>query len=286
MVFQQYQDPTVSKYLNYGYWWQAHREKIIRAARAFLIGLAAVFWLVTAYFVYGLLTTPGFGEILTAMAQTRAPVGELHQKSAPSPVRVLETQVIKSGEQRVDFLAAVENPNPNWSVEVEYAFVWAGGESMSSAAALLPGEKTVLLTAGVTVAAAPETASVRVAPIDWQRLRDRQTAARLNQIVAALTINNQRFVQEDAAAVAYEATNNSIYDLRDVRFIVVLSRFGKALAAGVNEQEILSAGQTVNLELRWPAALPAGASIIVYPRLPLLSPGAARSGKGGGVMQF
>lgn len=286
MVYQQYQDPTVNKYLGYGYWWQANREKTVKIARNGLIGVCLLFWSLAAYKGYGLVTAPGISELIMQTAAARSDILALHQKFAPQAVRVLESAVIPVSEQEVDFLAAVENPNPTWQVEVEYSFSWDRGQTLPSAVFLLPGEKTVLYAAGVTTASAPAAVRAEVRPIAWQRVRDRRVLARLAAIASALKFSEEKVTSEESTtAVSYLAANNSIFDLVEVQFLAVLSQIGRPLAVGINTLDNWPAGAIVPLEYRWLKSFPPSAIVKIYPRVNLLSPDSWKV-RGGGEIQF
>lgn len=283
MVFQQYQDPTVNKYLNYGYWWQAHKEAVFKISTRILIGICIVFWSLAAYLSYGFFTTAGFDRLLAETAQSRSDVFALHEKFAPQPVRVLETSVIPVAAQEVDFLALVENPNPAWYAEVEYVFSWDNGQTLPAATFLLPGEKTVLYTAGATAASAPAAARAEVRPRAWQRVRDGRMLARMTEIMLALKFSEEKVISEDVAtAVSYQAANNSIYNLAGAQFIVVLSQIGRPLAVGINSVDSWPAGAVLPLEYRWLKSFPS-ATAQIYPRVNLLSPESWKSPSGGEI---
>lgn len=272
MVYQQYQDPTVNKYLGYGYWWHANREKTAKITRSILIGVCLLFWSLAAYHAYGLLTAPGISELIAQTAVTRSDILTRHEKFAPQAVRVLESAVVPVGEQEVDFLATVENPNPTWQVEVEYSFSWDGGQTLPSAAFLLPGEKTVLYSAKASVASIPTAVRAEVRPITWQRVGDSRMLARLAEIASALKFSEEKITSDEGVtAVSYLAANNSIFDLVEARFLVVLSQIGRPLAVGINTLENWPAGAVVPMEYRWLKSFSPSASVKIYPRINLLS---------------
>lgn len=270
MVFQEYQDPTVAKYLKYGYWYRAHKEKLFKILRLSLIIISSLSFLATGFFAYGLLMSPNQAQVISQITAPLSSIAEMHQKFAPAEPRLLETSVVAIDENSVNFIAIVENPNKNWYMEIEYVFSWDGGETTSQTTWLLPGERTMLSSGSVTVALLPATASFRSRVTKWQRIKDALVLDRWSNILSNLRFVDQSVNNDEAGtSVLYTVQNSSIYDLRDIRFMVALSQIGKVAAVSINQIENLSAQTSVALESRFLSSLPTNLSVDIYPRINL-----------------
>lgn len=271
MVFQEYQDPKVGKYLRYGYWYSAHRPVLKQYERRFLAGLCLVIWVWFAFNLYQYIRAVApYEAMMRDLASTHMPVEALHQSRAPQALAVGEAFVMPSGEQTADFAARASNPNERWRVAVDYVFSWPGGKTLSQSAFILPGGKTILSARGVTVNALPEAATLELTAVRWQWLRAAESVDRARTLSGQIVVSEARVAAADGASVAsYTISNQSIYSFWQPRFLLAITRGEQIVAVGLNELPELPAAGQFNMEYRVLDNL-AGASLEVYPLIDVL----------------
>ncbi len=278
MVYQEYQDPKVGRYLRYGYWYSAHRSVFRQYGRRFLLGLGAVIWSFFAFNLYQYIRAAlPYEAMLRDLAATAMPLDSLHQSRAPQALIVDEAFVMPgAGEQTADFAARAFNTNDRWYATADYVFSWPGGRTLAQSAFLLPGGKTVLTARAVTVNVLPESASVEIAAVRWRRLRTNESLERVRVLPAQIIISAEQVAAgEDSSSVSYTVSNQSIYSFWQPRFLLAITRGGRIVALGLNELPELPAGGQFDLEYRLLASV-AGAAVEVYPLLDVLDPAVYR----------
>lgn len=285
MVIQQYQDPRVGKYLKYGYWYQAHRGQVHNLERNVLLILVAIIWALLAYFVYGfILSQSQYNQVLEDLTAERVNVLALQQARAPRPIEIGPVAVLPGENQtRADFMAVAENANPHWYLEIDYNFIWTGGQTTSETTLILPQSNAVLSSRGVTVNSLPMAADLRLLATRWQRLRTNAAKERAAAVKAGIVIASPVARNDSGGAVsaAYTVKNQTIYNWLTPRFVVVLSHGGAPAALGVNEIPELASGSDAELEYRWRQSLPTGLSAEVYPALNPFDPASYHLPAGG-----
>lgn len=270
MVIQQYQDPRVGKYLQYGYWYQAHHSQLHNLWCRSLLALVIVVWAILAYLVYNfVLSQAQYNQVLLDLTRANGDVLVLQQARAPQPPQIGAVSVFSGENQtRADFMALAENPNRNWRVAVHFIFVWAEGQTTSATAFILPGGKAVLASRGVTVNNLPLAAELRIIGMDWYRLRTPAETERVTAVSTGIIIASPRAEQANGATRAvYTVENRSVYDWLSPRFTVILYQGAAPVAIGVNEVPQLLSGLEQEIEYRWRQALPGALGVAVYPEL-------------------
>lgn len=276
MVYQEYQDPKVGKYLRYGYWYSAHRRTFKQYWLGFIFSLTFVIWAWLAFNVYQYIRAAvPYEAMLRDLAGEYMPIADLHQSRAVAAVAVDEAFVMPGGaEQTVDFAARAYNPNERWAATADYFFTWPGGKTLAQSALLLPGERTLLTARGVTINARPEAAGLELAAVRWQRLRTVRSLELARALPGQITVSEERVAPAAGASVAsYTVTNRSIYGFWRPRFLLALTRAGQIVALGLNELPDLPSGGQFALEYRVLENI-SGASLEVYPIIDVLDPSA------------
>ncbi len=188
------------------------------------------------------------------------------------PLQVSWTRVfpISSGSYYV--IAVVENPNAGIGIEhLPYTLRLTDDSGLlvttrEGETFVNPREKLVIFEGGITTGArVPTRASITFGSnFDWRRLS-------LDK--PALSVEKRSFSNEGKPQLVVAVTNNSIYDLAQVKLPVIMSdRSGNAFAGSSTVIDHLAKSETKTVVFTWPspfAALPA--SIDVYPRVNLFS---------------
>lgn len=194
MVIQQYQDPSVERRLAIGFWYQEHRTALLKVIASALIGANGIFWAYTLYGVGRLvLDAQNSARRNAELIEPLSDVVAVHRSLAPEPLAIDDVFVLPSASEpnaaapgRVDFLARVRNENPDWIMDVSYAFRWEGGESERARWLLLPEEETTLAAIGAPVESLPGGVTLD-ADIAWERVRDPSVLIRPRDALAGIS---------------------------------------------------------------------------------------------------
>ncbi len=260
MVIQQYQDPSISRVLKFGFWFQERRVKLAKMLVGALIGVNALFWAYTLYGVFML--AQDARNSASRSAELVAPLSDvaaLHQANAPAPLAADSAIVLLSASEsnaaipaRVDFLARVRNPNPDWIMGITYTFRWEGGESLPEEWLLLPEAATYLAAVGVPVSELPGDAEL-VADIAWERVKDLDTLIRPREAAAGISVEDfdvaaRNGITDLSATVA----NASQYTVKGPSLVLVAHGFGgEPVAAWRYAPELIGSGETVTTVRRF-----------------------------------
>jgi len=285
MVFQAYEDPKLDKYLRYGYWYQEHKDTLYKGAILTVLLVLGALWVHLFYQLYQFVQeTASYERMSQSIATPTTNIEQLHLDR--SPAKPVVEKIYSSAGQRgdtADFGAVVENSNPDWIIEVSYAFIWPGGSTEPASGLLLPGQRAFLTTRGVPASEVPSGVRVTVDPVSWERVTDRALLNRIYEAYAQLTFPKKIVSRLDDSTIAtYEVHNGSIYDISVLRFDIVLTRGENAVAFGRNDLETLKSGDTVELTARWLQRFAGGTALQVYPWVDLRDPALLRLPTGDG----
>ncbi|MBI4122653.1 MAG: hypothetical protein HY462_01510 [Parcubacteria group bacterium] len=268
MVFQEYQDPKVGKYLKYGYWYAAHKERLYRILVSALLAIVALVWFNLLYRTYAYMQgRQAHQAVLRALVRPLVDAEALRNARAPQAVRITKVAVMAGAQENTaDFAVFLENPNPNWYVELEYSFAWPGGSTVSQSTFLLPGQARPAVTRGATINGLPANVEAEVTAIVWRRIRGQEELAAIVDTASGIVVSGARADSfGDATSAEYSVRNGSRYDILDAEFLVVLSRLGEPIALGVNSVDEFESGAEKELAYRWLVGLGSGLSVDVYP---------------------
>lgn len=284
MVIQQYQDPSVNRWLAFGFWYQERKAMLVKVLVRALIAVNALFWLYTLYGVALLvLDMRASGRRTAELIAPLSDVAALHQANAPEPLAILGITVLPSALEsniaaasRADFLARVQNPNPDWIMDVEYAFRWEGGETETNRWLVLPGNETFLAVIGAAVSGLPGAAEAElVTSIAWERVKDpsilvRPADALSGILVETSEVNSYNNITDLSAVVA----NQSQYTIIGPTFVLVAARFGgEPLAVWVQKSDALPSGGSITSQRRFLRPIPGSLDVSVYPNIDAWSQG-------------
>lgn len=282
MVIQQYQDPSVTRWLKFGFWYQEHKAALAKILVGGLIGANALFW---AYTLYGMgtlvVSSRSDDEWHAELAAMPADIAAIHASHAPLPLAVHEVWAVPSASEpdsfaavRADFLALVENPNPDWIMRINYAFQWEGGQTESREKIVLPESETYLAILGAPVAGAPADAEL-LSDIAWERVRDPSKLVRPALALGGISAETAKVaLRAHATDVRVVIQNQSQYTVIAPSLLLVATSFsGEPIAAWEHVGTIASGGE-ITSERRFLRVLPSSLEVAVYPDFELFDDGA------------
>ncbi len=268
MVFQEYQDPKLGRYLKFGYWYVQNKEKIYKIfISMFLVFLGIVlFNLVYSFYIYTN-EAGSYNNMIESMAVPIADTEKIRELMSPKDIQVTGIwTILPNTPNTADFIAILENPNNNWYIEFDYYFSWESGKTLSVSSFLLPGEKRPVFVRGVTVNSFPQDSDLSILNVKWKRMKDRGEISRIFEIQ-----DNIQIFESGVSSVFNSTTgkfsvlNRTIYDISEIDFLSVLYRLDKPVALGINSVDVFKSGDTRVFEQRWLLTFGGGLSLKVYP---------------------
>ncbi|MBI2050845.1 MAG: hypothetical protein HYT31_03485 [Parcubacteria group bacterium] len=295
MVIQQYQDPSVSRWLKFGFWYQERKPLLAKTLIGLLLSINALFWAYTLYGAATLVAGMRSDERLYAELAAKGAdvdVAALHQAQGPEGLVIDGVFALPSAGEahtgpvgRADFLALVSNPNPGWIMRVSYSFQWEGTQSGFSEKIVLPESQTFLARLGEAVSGVPDSPEL-ITTIAWQRVRDPSILVRPAGVLASIRVETSEVASRGTATdISAIIANESPYTVITPSLLMVATRFsGEPAGAWVSTQTIGS-GERIQAQRRFARPLPAGLEVSVYPDFDLFDEGAYRL-RGAGNIPF
>ena len=221
------------KQLKIGYWWVTHKSQL---KKWWVIILLVIDVLIMLFVLFKLILVIAYwsrdSRIPEKMSFSYINFIGYHQSNDPQDIKVIDELALPQslGTQAVDLIAKVENPNQKWASEnLQYRFKYGQATSDSLTTYLMPQETKYLLAYGLASEEMGADPKLVIESVNWQRI---EQPAKLPLIDLQITdINPQRISLKDATGyslrVSAKVTNQSIYSLKKVRFIVLLSSGGR-----------------------------------------------------------
>lgn len=252
-----------TKELKWSFWFVKNRLALKRAGIIALIFLDAV---LVVFPVYGFVNYFWFKNsrdqaAVAAVGQQLGKSSVARQEAATAkPLLVDLATVFDNGNGTYDFVASVENPNPNWYALITFNFAVTGASSTASRTMyVLPGEKKFLDILGEKRDDAPVAAEVNVINEKWSRLNahDYPEVAGFLKERQNFTISDGVFSPaggSDADVSANQITfllrNDSAYNFWSVPVQVALWRGGSLVGLEEVPVDQLKTGELRRIDLR------------------------------------
>lgn len=142
------------------------------------------------------------------------------------------TRVFASSPGKYDFVAQVLNPNERWVAFVEYSYQYAGGQTDTEVAIVLPAGETPFVLAGHEAERFPAQPTLVVHDTQWMRADPHEVPDVAAYMAARLdfSVEEMDFTGAGATGLAhrleFDLINNSAYSYREPSFYVMLYRTG------------------------------------------------------------
>lgn len=221
------------KQLKIGYWWVTHKSQLKKWR---VIVLLVIDVLIILFVLFKLILIVAYwsrdSRIPEKLSFSYINFIGYHQNNNPQDIKVIVQLALPQslGTQAFDLIAKIENPNQKWATEnLRYYFKYGQAASDSLTTYLMPGETKYLLAYGLKSEAGGGEPRLTIENVNWQRI---EQPAKLPQIDLQITdINPQRISLKDAAGyslrVSAKITNQSIYSLKKIGLVVLLSSGGR-----------------------------------------------------------
>lgn len=260
-------------------WLVNHRDQL---RKWWLISLVVLDLLLLAFSVVGGFVIGADGRSIDHQLTVRAAAPLLS-----APVRVALAEPLNLGTaravpvdlRRVDLVAEVTNPNPQYAVaSLQYRFRYGTELLATRETFLLPGSRRFVFEPNVPrpkgTGAAEPSVSLEVLEVRWRRPRDldltRQIDFQTKSVSFDATATTSGQPPRPAPRLTAMLQNNSIHSFRRVEVSIGLFRDGQPVAV---ESVPISDWKTFTertIDVQWLTTLPADAQVVIVSQVNLL----------------
>lgn len=284
-IIKDYKDTSglSTRKLNFGLWVAANREKFRQALIVFLSLIILFSWTYSihgfAYYVF-----KGMDEdnkIIEEMLKVNAINHEYIERMAARDLIVSPVNILKSDQDKYDFLVKIENPNLNRAGKFKYCFM-AGEEKIACAENfILPGEKKYLLILSQKLKNRPGNVSSKFENIGWQRIDlhkypdwDKFYDEHLN-----ISVSNVIFKNAYASGLSeklnfnnleFEAVNNTPYNYWEVGFSILFYSGNSIVGANRYSAQEFMSQEKRQIQMSWPGNLSGVTKTEIRPEINIL----------------
>lgn len=168
-------------------------------------------------------------KLLTGQTQEFQNYAQLQNLYKAKDIQVLEVQYYGSALNRYDFFATAVNPNERWIANVDYHFVYSGGETKVYRSTLLPGSKRPLAAFGQEIESYPGEARFVLDHVTWETIDPHKIFNVGAYLKERLMFNFDNFVFSPPSktgasvpAFSFDLYNDSAYSFWEAVFYVEL----------------------------------------------------------------
>lgn len=273
--------------LKAGYWYVTHRV-LLRKLGIFILAILAgsllVFGIKGIIDYYG--TDASSREALLAdISKNKLNQQLLVELNNPSDLQVLETEVIKTGENMYDLYTEVYNPNQRWYIEsFDYYFILGDDEKTEiKTDFVLPEQTKYVLNLGFKSQGIVNSANLIVENVKWLKVFDYEETRNkfLNfsfeniEILAAKQSGLSK--KEDIANMRFDVINKSAYNFWQPRFVVFVLKRDKVIAVTQTILDSINSGEQKTESLNIFQAIPRGVDLKIVPDINILNPDVFKS---------
>ncbi len=266
---------TTERQLKAAYWFVTHKQALARLG----IGILLAFDVLTVgYGLYGLtdyflISWNRDLAMRQALASTRVS-HELIERLAPKQLVARAVDVFTSGPGRYDFLATVQNPNPDWHATFRYQFV-AGGEATEEAEGfILPAEEKYVGQFAREVGGVPRQAEFRLTKLIWHRLNrhvirdyDSWKRDRLNFVLSNVAHTSTLRLDQVIGRTSFDIENRTGFGYWRTGLFVVLLRSAAPAAANYVTLDNFDAASRRHVDVNWFEQLPSISTVDIRPEV-------------------
>lgn len=282
-----------TKKLNFGLWYVLRRERFKKILIGFLAAVAAVSWLYTLYgFFYYVIWGMKQDRLLAyELVKTNAIGHDYVAQISAKDLQISSIEVLKSANQKYDFIAKIKNPNQKWRAEFSYYFYSGDKRTEALRGFVLPDEEKYLVAFNQD-ASGGSAVRLAIENIGWSRINPHEipdweyfSADRLNiavkDIIFTPASRSGLTDKINLNQLSFTAINKTAYNFREVDFIVLLNSGGAVI--GVNKYKLkdFMSGEERQIQANWPGVSGRVSKAEVIPEVNIMDDGAYLKFEGG-----
>lgn len=275
--------------LKAGYWYVTHR---VLLRKIFVFSLAIISGALLLFGIWGLINyyvveSAGRQALQTDLAKAKLNYQLLSEINKPLDLQIMETEVVKAGDNAYDFITNVVNPNAQWAVEsFDYYYLFGEEKTNVKSEYILPGQSKLVLYLNYPPDGFIGSASLIMENIKWKKAanfsewQEKVMQFAFENQVALSSKKSGLSEQELISTIQFDVLNKSPYSFWEPRFIVLIVKGDKIVGAAQVVLDSLSSGEkrteTVNLF----QSISGGAELQIVPDINILDPNVFKGGSG------
>lgn len=214
------------KQLKFAYWFTTNKEKIKK------IGLI-IFGLIDLMFIS--YSAWGFADYYLNLNKERQlfqnwsfiDFSQVREQNKPLPIQVLDTVILGGNFGKYDLVAKIKNPNDQWVIyPLSYHFLIDNNlTSAEQATFIMAGEEKYLMLLAHESPERIKNFTVQFDNIGWRRISGANNLKNIEIKISDIDlapVTTKTSAQSNIQRVSFTAFNNSIYNIWEIGFQVVL----------------------------------------------------------------
>lgn len=273
-------DDLTTKKMAIGLWILENRGHFMFLLTFFFASISIITWSIFVFYFGGyILLGMKDDKMISKNLLSSMVVGhDYYLKKAPQKLQYGDVQPLNNLVGVYDFITKVNNPNPDYWVEIDYSFSADGEIFGQSTGFVLPGEKKDFLLLGQNFSNAPSRVKMNILEERWHRIDkhifpDWQKFAanhlnvhvkEVNFLPAKETVLTEKV---DLNSLKFTVLNDSAYNYWDVGFIIVLYNGNRVVAVDKYILSEFMSDQTRSVDITWPGNFGKVTDISIVPEL-------------------
>ncbi len=248
--------PFDERELKFGQYVVAHRTVWKRALVFFLyFATLAIVYLFAVKWIFFLTGSLNIWSVEYDLTYNSIPWKEIREANSPKPPYISSIYAVASGDESIDIMARINNPNTEWRASrIDYRFSVDGKPQSVSSTFLLPGNNSLISEYNISTQNKSPTIRVDILDIVWKRVRDREPLKVLEELsVADVTFEND--INLNSFEVEATLLNTSGRGFWVVGLQAVAKRFGDVAGINYIAVEQVRSGSARDVVFSWTSTL-------------------------------
>jgi len=279
--FSTYKDPSKSfsnRQLQAGTWYVRNRlllKKVFYSILAFFAGITLLYSTIawTIYLGVGIFDDTRMNQVIANSFQNYSGMQIFFR---PERIQVSEVNAFSTGLGKYDFAARVVNPNERHVLEIDYKFVFDGGETEMMTQVIHPGESKFVGSFAYESLSYPSGLEFQLVDRRSRFIGKNFIDNPIDYVNAHLDFEASEFIFTPGDpgidnvpyhSVMFDLENKSPYTYRDANFMVALFNRGQFEGVIPFTIEQFDRSSSEEIDLRFGTGIPSVTDIEVYPMM-------------------
>jgi len=284
-IIKDYKDTSglSTRKLNFGLWIASNRKKFRQALIVFLSLIILFSWTYSIYnFAYYVFK--GIDEdnkMIAEMLEVNAINHEYIERMSARDLIISPVNILKSGQDKYDFLTKVENPNSNRAGKFRYCLVEEEEKIACDENFIMPGENKYLLILAQELKNRPRNLKLKFENIGWQRINLHKYPDWNKFYDEHLNISVSNIIFKNAYAsglseklnfnnLEFKSINNTPYNYWAVDFSILFYSGNSIVGANKYSAEEFMSQETKNIQMSWAGNLSGVTRTEIIPEINIL----------------
>jgi hypothetical protein len=270
------------EHIRVGIWFLEHKQYFLYGLYGLLIFIGLLTW-PRFFYVFGEYIFIGMrneAQLLSEMTQTTFTHEQFLSQSA-QPLQFGAVEILPAINGKVDLVASVRNPNPNFAAEYSFYFTQNDIKTESQTAFILPQENKYLMALNLEAASPAAGWQVLITNIHYRRIdahvyRDWKKFAEEHLVFEFI---DKKFIPASATLLTekiklndlqFTAVNNSAFNYQELNLQILLWQQSRLVGANHYLLERFGSGDRRDIKITWPGRIDSVSEIVILPEVNIL----------------